>query len=78
MSAPKGVTKGSSKRKSEGKDDRPPKKIPALPAGDKPKKSLPSKPSHEVGKSLMTATGPIIQGTVRRLLTHKEHAVEMV
>ena len=26
----------------------------------------------------MTATGPVTQGTVRRLLMHKEHAIEMV
>lgn len=32
--APKGVTKGSSKQKSEGKDDRPLKKGPTLLAGD--------------------------------------------
>ena len=26
----------------------------------------------------MTSTGPVTQGTVRRLLTHKEHVFEMV
>ena len=26
----------------------------------------------------MTVTGPVNQGTIRRLLTHKEHAIEMV
>ena len=76
--APKGVIKRSSERKSEGKDDRPLKKGPAFPTGDKPKKSSPPKPSHRAGKGLMMATSPITQGTVRRLLTHKEHAVEMV
>ena len=77
-SAPKSVIKGSSKRKSEGKDDHPLKKGSAIPAGDKSKKSLPSKPSHGASKGLMTAIGPISLGTVHRLLTHKEHAVEMV
>jgi len=78
LSTPKGVTKGSSKQKSKGKDDRPLKKGPALPAGDKPKKSSPPKPSHGVGKGLMTATGPFTQGTVHRLLSHKKHAVESI
>jgi len=76
--APKGVTKGSSKRKSKGKDDRPLKKGSALPAGDKPKKSPPPKPSYGAGKGLMTTTGLVTQGTVCRLLTHKEYAVKMV
>ena len=57
--APKGVIKGSSERKSEGKDDRPLKKGPAFPTGDKPKKSSPPKPRHRAGKGLMMATGPI-------------------
>ena len=76
--APKGVTKGSSKQKSEGKDDHSLKKGLALPAGDKSKKLSPPKPSHGVGKGLMTATGPFTQGTVHRLLTHKKHAVESI
>ena len=76
--APKGVTKGSSKRKSEGKDDCPFKKGPVLFAGDKPKKLSPPKPSHRAGKGLMTLIGPITQGTVRHLLTHKEYAVEVI
>ena len=58
-SAPKGVTKGSSKRKSEGKDDLPLKKGPTLPAGDKPKKSSPPKPSHGARKGSMMAIGPV-------------------
>ena len=78
MSAPKGVTKGSSKRKNEGKDNRPLKKGLALPASNKPKKSPPPKPSHGADKGLMTTTGPITQGTVHFLLTHKKHTVEMV
>ena len=35
MSAPKVVTKGTSKRKNEGKDDHPHKKGPSIPVGDK-------------------------------------------
>ncbi|XP_050257043.1 uncharacterized protein LOC126702398 [Quercus robur] len=41
-------------------------------------KSSPPKPNHGASKSLMTMTSPVTQGTIRRLLTHKEHAVEMV
>ena len=43
-----------------------------------PKQSLPLKPSHGVGKGLMTRKGPVTQGIVRRLLMHKDHAFEMV
>ena len=71
--APKDV-----KRKSEGKYDRPLKKGPVVPVGDKLKKSSPLKPSHGVGKGLMTLTGLVTQGPVRRLLTHKEHTVEVI
>ena len=78
MSAPKVVGKGSLKRKNEGKDDCPLKKGLVIPVGDKQKKSSPPKPSHGAGKGLMMAMGPITQGTVHRLLMHKEHAVEMV
>ena len=78
-SASKVVGKGVSKRKSDGKDDCPLKKGPGLPVGDKQsKKSSASKPSHTAGKGLMTVTGLITQGTVSCLLTHKEHAIEMV
>ena len=76
--ASKGITKGLSKRKSKGKDERPLKKGLALPASDKPKKLSPPKPSHGVGKGLMIVTGPITQGIFCHLLTHKEHTVEMV
>ena len=58
--APKDVTKGFSKRKSDRKDDRLLKKGPGVPAGDKkPKQPLPSKPSHRSGKGLMTKTSPV-------------------
>ena len=36
-SALKGITKGNSKRKSDGKEDRPLKKGPSVPAGNKKK-----------------------------------------
>ena len=78
-SAPKVVTKGMSKRKNEGKDDHPHKKGSGTPVGDKPpKQPSPPKPNHGVGKGLMTVTGPVTEGTICHLLTHKEHAVEMV
>ena len=79
MSAPKGVDKGTSKGKSDGKDDYPLKKGPSVLTVDKQLKlSLPPKPSHGAGKGLMTLAGSVMQGTICRLLTHKEHAVEMV
>ena len=79
MLAPKIVGKGTSKRKSEGKDNHPLKKGLGTPASDKQSKQpLPPKLDHKVGKGLMTATGPVTQVIVRRLLTHKEHVVEMV
>ena len=54
--APKDVTKGTSKQKNDGKDDRLLKKGSVVLAGNKPKKSSPLKPSHGVGKGLMTST----------------------
>ena len=77
-SAPKDIIKMTSKRKSKGKDDHPLKKVPIVPTCDKPKKLLPFKPSHGVGKGLMTSTSPITQGSVHRLLTDKEQAVEVI
>ena len=77
-SAPKDVTKVMSKRESEGKDNHFLKKGPVVPTGDKLKKSAPFKPSYGVGKGLITLTSPVIQGSVRHLLTHKEHAVEVI
>ena len=78
-STSKVVAKGASKLKNEGKDDRPHKKGPSTPIGDKqPKQSSPPKPNHRVGKGLMIGMGPVTQGAVHCLLTHKEHAIEMV
>ena len=58
-SAPKAVRKGTHKRKVDGKDDHPPKK-PSVTVGEKSlKKPTPPKTSHDVGKGLMTSSGPI-------------------
>ena len=78
-STSKVVAKGASKLKNEGKEDRPHKKGLGTPISDKqPKQPSPPKPNHGVGKGLMIGMGPVTQGAVRCLLTHKEHAVEMV
>ena len=79
-SAPKGVTKGTSKQKSDGKDDHPLKKGQGILAGDKKKPKQPSllKPIHGAGKGLMTETNPVTQGAICHLLTHKEHVIEMI
>ena len=73
--APKVVGKGAPKRKADGKDDHLSKKVTVTP-GD-PKKPSP-KPSHGVGKGLMTLSGPVTQEPNRRLLTHKEYAVKVI
>ena len=39
------------------------------------KEKSPSKPSHGVGKGLMTSQGPVTEGP-SRLLTHRDYAVE--
>ena len=77
-SAPKVIGKGSLKRKNEGKANCPLKKGSVILVGNKQKKLSPSKPNHGAGKGLMTVTGLVTQGTICRLLTHKEHAVKMV
>ena len=77
-SASKVVEKGAPKRKADRKDDHPLKKV-SVALGDKlPKRSSPPKLSHGVDKGLMTTSGPITQGSICRLLTHKEHAVEVI
>ena len=61
-STPKAVRKGAPKRKADGKDDHPPKKV-SITLGDKlPKKPSPPKPSHGAGKGLMPMLGPVTQG----------------
>ena len=67
---PKGVSKGTSKQKSDGKDNRPLKKGPGIPTVEKqPKQLYPPKPSHGAGE------GPMMSVS---LPTHKEHVVKMI
>ena len=65
-----------SKRKADRKDNRPSKKVSSTPGEELPKKPLP--PKHGTGKGLMTTSSPVIKEIDRRLLTHKEYAVEMM
>ena len=59
-STSKGIDKGTSKWKGDGKDNRTLKKGPSVPADDKQSKQpSPPKPNHEAGKGLMTATSPV-------------------
>ncbi|KAL0001400.1 hypothetical protein SO802_015181 [Lithocarpus litseifolius] len=74
---PKAVTKGSAKRKAVGKDNRPPKKAAVTPGDAPPKKKSPLKSRRDVGKGMMTSTGPVVEGP-RCLLTHKDYAIEEV
>ena len=75
-STPRAASKGSVKRKADGKDDPPSKKVVVTP-GDVPSKRSSPKSSHGVGKGVMTSSGPIIEGP-RCLLTHKDYVVEEV
>ena len=77
-SAPKAVEKGAHKRKVDGKDDRPPKK-PSVTIRDKSlKKPIPPKTGLSIGKGLMMSSGPVAQGSNRRLFSHKDYTIEMV
>ena len=76
LSTPHSASKGSVKRKADGKDDPPSKKVAVTPR-DMPSKGSSPKSSHDVGKGVMTSSGPIIEGP-RCLLTHKDYAVEGV
>ena len=71
-STPK-VPTGQAKRKPDGSDRRPAKKAAITPGSIKEKS--PPKPSHGVGKGLMTSLGPVNEGPCR-LLTHRDYAVE--
>ena len=73
-STPKVPTR-QAKRKLDGSDRRPAKKAAVTPGSIKEKS--PPKPSHGVGKGLMTSLGPVNEGPCR-LLTHKDYAVEEV
>ena len=71
-STPK-VPIGQAKRKPDGSDRRSAKKAAVTPGSLKDKS--PPKPSHGVGKGLMTSQGPVTEG-LSRLLTHRDYAVE--
>ena len=74
-STPK-IVKGSSKRKTDGDNSRPPKKA-AVGSGSEPPRRPSPKSTHGAGKGVMTSSGPVLQGP-RCLLTHKDFAVEAV
>ena len=63
-----------SKRKPDGKEDRPSKKAAVTPGDVSLKRKSPLKPSHDAGKGVMTSSGPVIEGP-RCLLTHKDYAI---
>ena len=77
-SVAKAVGKGAQKRKANGKDNRPSKKVSTTPGEGLLKKPSPPKPKDGVGKGLMTTFGPVTQELDRRLITHKDYAVEMI
>ena len=76
--APKAICKGAPKRKADGKDDHPSKKVSVTFEEKLPKISSPPKPKHGVGKGLMTTSGPVTQEPDHLLLTHKDYAIEMM
>ena len=75
-SVPKAISKGSTKRKADGEDDRLPKKV-AVTLGDAHPKKSPPKPGPGMGKGMMTSTSPVIRRPCC-LLTHKDYVVEEV
>ena len=75
-STPHSASKGSVKRKANGKDDPPSKKVAVTPK-DVPSKRSSPKSSHGARKGVMTSSGPVIEEP-RCLLTHKDYAVEGV
>ena len=72
-SVPKSISKVS-KRKTNGDDDRPSKKAAVTPGDASPKGKSSLKPSHGVGKGVMTSSGPVLEGPCC-LLTHKGYAI---
>ena len=72
-SAPKSINKAS-KRKADGDDTRPSKKIAVIPGDASLKGKSALKPSHGAGKGAMTSSGPVLEGP-SCLLTHKAYAV---
>ena len=75
-SVPKFVSKVS-KRKLDRDDDHPSKRTVVTPGDTSPKGNSSLKPSHGVGKGIMTSSGLVIEGPCC-LLTHKGYAVEEV
>ena len=67
------VRKGAPKRKEDGKDNCPPKRVSVTPGEKLPKRPLPPTPSHKASKGLMTTSSPITH-----LLTHKDYTVEVI
>ena len=76
-SAPRPVGKVTAKRKPDGREDSPGKKAAPTPGDKSSRRPSPPRPVHGAGKGPMTSSGPISQGSVRRLLTHKDYAVEV-
>ena len=74
----KATGKDVPKRKADGKDDHPLKKVSITPKDKLPKKLSPPKLSQGAGKSLMMTLGPVTQGPDCCLLTHKDYAIEMI
>ena len=72
-SAPEIVTKVS-KRKPNGKDDRPSKRVAITLEDVSLQTKSPLKPSHGAGKGVMTSSSPVIEGPCC-LLTHKNYVV---
>ena len=72
-STPKTVTK-QAKRKPDGSDGSPAKKVAVTPGDGAAKEKSPLKPSHGAGKGVMTSLGPVNDGSCY-LLTHKDYAV---
>ena len=75
-STPKAVTKPA-KRKPDGSDDCLSKKAAVTPGDGAAKEKSPLKPSHGVGKGVMTSSGPVNKGPYC-LLTYKDYVVEEV
>ena len=70
---PKSVGKVS-KRKTDGDDACLSKKAAVTPGDASPKGRSSLKPSHNVGKGVMTSSGPVLEGPCC-LLTHKGYVV---
>ena len=75
-SVPKSVSKVS-KRKTDGDEDCPSKKVAVTPGDASPKGKSSLKPSHGAGKGVMTFSGLVLEGPCC-LLTHKGYAVREV